>query len=70
MISLNVFSQEERAKRFRDEIYAKFQNTSYDVDVIKTDKGLYRVALRGFQNSDEARAFINSKAIVGHIVAE
>ncbi len=70
MISLNVFSQEDRAKRFKEQMGAKFGDIPYNIDVIMTDKGLFRVALRGFKNSSEAKEFLSQNQIAGHVVAE
>lgn len=70
MVSLNVFSSEDRAKHFKDESYKITQNTPYTIDIVPTDKGLYRVALRGFKTHEEAKAFILQHSIKGHVVQE
>lgn len=80
MVSLNVFSQKERAENYLKEVMnmqnlQNVINTSsdsgkYNIEIIPTDKGLYRVALRGFRSYDEAKTFINEHNINGHIVKE
>lgn len=70
MVSLNVFSHEDRAKHFQDESRNITQNTPYTIDIVQTDKGLYRVALRGFKTYEEAKAFIAQQNINGHVVQE
>lgn len=70
MISLNVFSQEERAIKFSEDMKARFEDLPYDIDIVRTDKGLYRVALRGFSSLSEAKEFIARENISGHVVAE
>ena len=70
MVSLNVFSQEERAIKFSEDMRARFEDLPYDIDIVRTDKGLYRVALRGFSSISEAKEFIARENISGHVVAE
>lgn len=70
MVSLNVFSHEDRAKHFQNESRKIIQNTPYTIDIVPTDKGLYRVAVRGFKTHDEAKAFIERHDINGHVVQE
>lgn len=70
MVSLNVFSQEDRAKHFLQESQEVIKNTNYEVGIVKTDKGLYRVAVRGFLTHDEAKKFIETHNLKSHIVAE
>lgn len=70
MVSLNVFSSEDRAKNFQDESSEIAKNTPYTIDIVPTDKGLYRVALRGFKTHEEAKAFITQHNINGHVVQE
>ena len=70
MVSLNVFSSEDRAKNFQDESSEIAKNTPYTIDIVPTDKGLYRVALRGFKTHEEAKAFIAQHNINGHVVQE
>nr|WP_237416338.1 SPOR domain-containing protein [Helicobacter saguini] len=70
MISLNAFSSEQNANKFLQEISKNPDYSDYQADIVITDKGLYRVALRGFKTYDEAKAFIETHAIKGHIVKE
>ena len=69
MISLNVFSDENRAKTFKDENQNMIKDTNYSIDIVPTDKG-YRVALRGFKTYDEAKAFIARHDIKGYVAQE
>ena len=70
MISLNVFSQRERAEQFMQQSLDIAKNTPYQVHIVQTDKGLHRVALRGFKTYDEAKKIMEKYAISGHIVQE
>lgn len=69
MISLNVFSDENRAKSFKDDNQSIVKDTNYLIDIVPTDKG-YRVALRGFKTYDEAKAFIAKHDIKGYVAQE
>ena len=69
IISLNVFSDEDRAKSFKHENKDITKDTNYSIDIIATDKG-YRVALRGFKTYDEAKSFIEEHNIKGYIAKE
>lgn len=69
MISLNVFSDENRAKSFKDDNQSIVKDTNYSIDIVPTDKG-YRVALRGFKTYDEAKAFIAKYDIKGYVAQE
>lgn len=69
MISLNVFSDESRAKSFKDDNQSIVKDTNYSIDIVPTDKG-YRVALRGFETYDEAKAFIAKYDIKGYVAQE
>lgn len=69
MISLNVFSDENRAKSFKDDNQSIVKDTNYSIDIVPTDKG-YRVALRGFKTYDEAKAFIAKHDIKGYVAQE
>ena len=69
MISLNVFSDENRAKSFKDDNQSIVKDTNYSIDIVPTDKG-YRVALRGFETYDEAKAFIAKHDIKGYVAQE
>ena len=69
MISLNVFSDENRAKTFKDDNQSIVKDTNYSIDIVPTDKG-YRVALRGFKTYDEAKAFIAKYDIKGYVAQE
>lgn len=69
MISLNVFSDENRAKTFKDDNQSIVKDTNYSIDIVPTDKG-YRVALRGFKTYDEAKAFIAKHDIKGYVAQE
>lgn len=70
MVSLNVFSHKDRAEHFQDDVRKITYNTPYTIDIVPTDKGLYRVALRGFKTYQEAKDFIAKQNITGHVVQE
>lgn len=69
MISLNVFSDENRAKSFKNDNLNIIKDTNYSIDIVLTDKG-YRVALRGFETYDEAKSFITKHDIKGYVTQE
>ncbi|TLD84782.1 septal ring lytic transglycosylase RlpA family protein [Helicobacter trogontum] len=69
MISLNVFSDENRAKSFKNDNLNIIKDTNYSIDIVLTDKG-YRVALRGFETYDEAKSFIARHDIKGYVTQE
>ncbi len=70
MVSLNVFSNMERAQHFKEESIKIVENTQYTLDIVSMPKNLYRVAIRGFITHDEAKEFITNNNIVGHVVEE
>ena len=45
-------------------------NGRYMLDIIHTDDGLYRVALRGFKSYDEAKNFIGENNLTGYVMKE
>lgn len=69
MVSLNVFSDENRAKSFKNDNLNIIKDTNYSIDIVLTDKG-YRVALRGFETYDEAKSFITKHDIKGYVTQE
>lgn len=69
MVSLNVFSDENRAKTFKNDNQGIVKDTNYSIDIVPTDKG-YRVALRGFETYNEAKAFIAKHDIKGYVAQE
>lgn len=70
MVSLNVFSTEQRAKNYIKEHESMTHNGRYMLDIIHTDDGLYRVALRGFKSYDEAKNFIGENNLTGYVMKE